>query len=281
MKTPRIYHIVSRREWTTGSDPWAPAGLAREGFIHCSYRHQVGPTLRRFFAAKDGTIPEGLSVLEIDPFRTGAVIHAEAGTGGEVTPDGEPELFPHLFGPIPRGAVMAVLPVTEFLPYTRIVGAYWITEERAALSLDRVASWLADESYWAEGRSRETVAVSLENSWVLTVVAPDGTMAGMGRAVTDWATVYYLADLFILPEHRGRGLGKALVRAFVEHPLLIGLKGLLRTKDAHGLYEQFGFERDGADSNGMRRAPERDVDGDGSPLPGDFPDKMNESSYGS
>lgn len=263
MNKLRIYHIVTRRDWAAGSDPWAPAGLATEGFVHCSYRHQVGPTLRRFFAAEDCTLPEGLSVLEIDPFLTGAVVRAEAGTGGETTPDGRPELFPHLFGPIPRAAVTAVLAVTEFLPYTLRVGGYTITDEQTALSLDRVANWLAEESYWAQGRSRETVAVSVENSWVLTVVAPDGTMAGMGRAVTDWATMYYLADLFILPEHRGRGLGKALVRAFVEHPRLVSLKGLLRTKDAHSLYEQFGFVRDGADSNGMRRAPESGVGGDG------------------
>jgi uncharacterized protein (DUF952 family)/GNAT superfamily N-acetyltransferase len=262
MKTPRIYHIVPHRDWAAGTDPWAPGGFASDGFVHCSYSHQVGPTLRRFFAAEDGTLPEGLSVLEIDPFLTGAIIRAEAGTGGEVTPDGRPELFPHLYGPIPRGAVTAVRSVTEFLPYVVTVGGYTITNERSALSLDCAASWLSGESYWARGRSRETVAASLENSWVLTVVAPDGSMAGMGRAVTDWATMYYLADLFILPEHRGRGLGKALVRAFVEYPRLVGLKGLLRTKDAHGLYTRFGFERDGADSNGMRRAPASGGGGD-------------------
>jgi uncharacterized protein (DUF952 family)/GNAT superfamily N-acetyltransferase len=255
MKTPCIYHIVARRDWETGPDPWAPPGLATEGFIHCSYHHQVGPTLHRFFAGPDGTLPEGLSVLEIDPFLTGAVVRAEAGTGGEMTAEGRPELFPHLYGELPRAAVTAVRPVTEFVSYVIEVGEYTITDDRGALSLDRAASWLAGESYWAQGRSRKTVAASLENSWVLTVVAPDGSMAGMGRAVTDWATMYYLADLFILPEHRGRGLGKALVRAFVEYPRLVGLKGLLRTKDAHGLYEQFGFERDGEDSNGMRRAP--------------------------
>lgn len=256
MSTPRIYHIVPRHEWTAAGDPWAPEALATEGFVHCSFRHQVGATLKRFFSAEDGTVPEDLAVLEIDPFRTNRVIRSEAGAGGELTTEGLPEVFPHLFGSIPRAAVKAVLPAAAFLPYTRSVGSYAITSERTALCLDLVASWLCEQSYWAKGRSRDTIVTSLENSWVLTVLAPDGTMAGMGRAVTDWSTVYYLADIFILPEHRRRGLGKALVRAFVEYPRLAGLKGLLRTRDAHGLYEQFGFERDGANSNGMRRAPE-------------------------
>jgi uncharacterized protein (DUF952 family)/predicted N-acetyltransferase YhbS len=268
-----IYHIVDAGLWESGEDPWVPSSFEVDGFIHCSYHRQVGPTLRRFFSlepagaeAEAGTVRPGLAVLEIDPFRTDAVIRAEAGTGGEVDPDGKPELFPHLYGPLPRRAVTAVRETRDFLSHpsgttytVATAGGYTITEERRALSVDIAATFLAEESYWARGRSRKTVALSIENAWVLTLVAPDGTMAGMTRVITDWATMYYLSDLFVLPGHRGRGLGKALVRAVVGHPRLCRLKGVLRTADAHGLYEQFGFERDGPDSRGMRR-PESPAD---------------------
>lgn len=237
----------------TTADTVASSAATDEGFVHCSYRHQVGPTLRRFFSMPDGALIGDLVVLEIDPFLTGAVIRAEAGTGVETLPSGEPELFPHLYGKLPRGAVVNAVDADTFLPSAVAIDGYTITDDRSALSVDIATSFLAEESYWARGRSRETVAVSLENSWVFTVVAPDGSMAGMARVISDWATMYYLSDLFILPEHRGRGIGSAVIATIVEHPRLKGLKGLLRTVDAHELYERFGFERDGPDARGMRR----------------------------
>jgi GNAT superfamily N-acetyltransferase len=72
--------------------------------------------------------------------------------------------------------------------------------------------------------------------------APDGTQAGYARAVTDRATFGYLADVFVLPEHRGRGLSRFLVRALLEHPELSTLRRwMLATADAHGVYETLGF----------------------------------------
>jgi len=266
---PRIFHITDevplRRTDSPGGDRFLrPESLETEGFIHCSYRDQVGGTLRRFFLDPSGSVPSGLVVAEIDPFLSGAVIKAQPGTGGEVDASGNPILFPHLFGPLPLAAITAIHDAARFLPYRWRLGGYVFTDEPEAVSVDTVTAFLANESYWAQGRSREVVARSLEHAWVLTTAAPDGTMAGMGRVITDWATMYYLSDLFVLPEHRGRGLGKELVRGIVEYPPLRELKGILRTADAHSLYERFGFERDGADSRCMRRpggaTPVRTVD---------------------
>lgn len=260
MNTVRIYHIVETGQWSGGAenrapDPWEPVSLRDDGFIHCSFHQQVAGTLRTFFTDQTGNLVEGLSVLEIDPFLTDAVIRAEPGTDGETDLTGAPELFPHLYGPLPRRAVTAVCTAEEFLPFEVRIGDYLITDDPRALSVDVATEYLSEQSYWAEGRSRETVAVSVRNAWVLTLVAPDGAMAGMARVITDWATMYYVSDLFVLPPHRGRGLGRAIVRAIVERPDLQPLKGILRTKDAHSLYAEFGFERDGPESSGMRRQP--------------------------
>ncbi len=121
MKSPRIYHIVDAGLWETGRDPWIPPSFEADGFVHCSYRQQVGATLLRFFTGESagaetaGAIHPGLAVLEIDPFLTDAVIRAEAGTGGELDSEGQPELFPHLYGPLPRRAVTAVWKPADFL----------------------------------------------------------------------------------------------------------------------------------------------------------------------
>jgi GNAT superfamily N-acetyltransferase len=70
-----------------------------------------------------------------------------------------------------------------------------------------------------------------------------GRQIAFGRAITDFTVFAYLADIFVVPEYQRRGVGKALVRAMLEHPKLQGLQVmLLRTRDAHGLYKQFGFE---------------------------------------
>jgi uncharacterized protein (DUF952 family)/predicted N-acetyltransferase YhbS len=255
---PRIFHITDtallRRSEAPGGDGFLrPESLETEGFIHCSFRDQVGRTLERYFVDPSGDLPAGLVVAEIDPFLTEAVIRAEPGTGGETDDTGTPILFPHLFGPLPVAAISAVHDAARFLRYHWRFGGYEITDDPSAVSVDVATAFLADESYWAQGRSRETVVRSLEHAWVLSAVAPDGTMAGMARVITDWATMYYLSDLFVLQAHRGKGVGKELVRGIVEYPPLRGLKGILRTADAFSLYERFGFERDGTDSRCMRR----------------------------
>jgi len=96
-------------------------------------------------------------------------------------------------------------------------------------------------SYWAEGRSRETVERSIRNSLCFGVYAGDRQIA-FARVVTDRAVFAYLADVFVVPELRGRGVSKELMRAILNHADLQNLRTfLLGTRDAHGLYAQFGF----------------------------------------
>ena len=97
-------------------------------------------------------------------------------------------------------------------------------------------------TYWAEGRSRERVEQSIRHSIPFGAYVGERQVA-FARVITDRAVFAYLADVFVIPEYRGRGVGKALVACVLSHPDLQGLRVfLLRTRDAHGLYAQFGFE---------------------------------------
>lgn len=121
------------------------------------------------------------------------------------------------------------------------MGSVEITTDRARIDFDRVHRFLSESAYWALGRSRDTVARSIENSICFSVFL-DGEQVGFARVVSDRAVFAYLMDVFILPPWRGRGLSKQLMAAILEHPDLQGLKlFLLRTSDAHDLYAQFGF----------------------------------------
>jgi GNAT superfamily N-acetyltransferase len=96
-------------------------------------------------------------------------------------------------------------------------------------------------SYWAEGRGRETVERSIRNSLCFGVYVV-GRQVAFARVITDRAVFAYLADVFVIPEFRRRGISKALIRAILDHPDLRNLRTfLLGTRDAHGLYAQFGF----------------------------------------
>ncbi len=108
--------------------------------------------------------------------------------------------------------------------------------------VDRHAVWsFLTTSYWSPGITRKTVDRAIEHSTVFSLLAPGGGQAGFGRAVTDRARFAWLADVFVLSEHRGRGLGVWLVKAMLAHPDTRGLRVMLGTADAHGLYARFGF----------------------------------------
>jgi N-acetylglutamate synthase-like GNAT family acetyltransferase len=119
--------------------------------------------------------------------------------------------------------------------------AYVLSDDRSRVDGEVVYSYLSRDSYWAKGRSREVVKESIENSYCVAIHHPVAGMVAFARVVTDWATMYYVCDLFVLGPHRGRGLGKRLVEQICTHPRLASLSGFLMTADAHGLYEQFGF----------------------------------------
>ena len=116
-----------------------------------------------------------------------------------------------------------------------------ISTEPNRLDIDVIHRFLSESSYWATGRPREVVQRSIDNSLCFGAYA-DGRLVGFARVVTDYATFGWLADVFVLEAYRGQGVGKALVRAVDDHPDLRDVRLLLATKDAHGLYAQYGFE---------------------------------------
>ena len=117
-----------------------------------------------------------------------------------------------------------------------------VSADANRLDVGVIHEFLSQSSYWARGRSRAAVATSIQNSICVGAYEND-RQVGFARAVTDRAVFAYIADVFVLPPWRGRGIGKLLMRAIVEHPDLQGLAVmLLRTRDAHGLYARFGFE---------------------------------------
>jgi len=128
-------------------------------------------------------------------------------------------------------------------------GQYVISADPARMDLDVVHGVLS-QSYWSPGIPREVVRRAIAGSVAFGVYATGGGQVGFARVVTDRATFAYLADAFIVEAERGRGLGKWLMSVIVEHPDLQDLRRwLLATRDAHGLYAQFGFT--------PLRAPER------------------------
>ena len=131
---------------------------------------------------------------------------------------------------------------TETLP-----GGYEICSDTSRLDVDAIHAYLT-RSYWSPGIPRDIVERALRHSLNIGVYAPDGAQVGLSRVVTDFATFAYLCDVYVLEEHRGRGLSKAMMSVVMAHPALAGARrAMLATRDAHGLYRQFGFEDVGAD----------------------------------
>lgn len=118
---------------------------------------------------------------------------------------------------------------------------YLITTDVAKVDIDVVHQFLSEQSYWAKGIPRETVARSVQHSICFSVLH-EGELIGFARITSDHATVAYLGDVFVLPAHRGRGISTWLLQCISSHPELQGLRRwMLATADAHGLYKKFGF----------------------------------------
>jgi GNAT superfamily N-acetyltransferase len=119
--------------------------------------------------------------------------------------------------------------------------SFTVSCDPGQLDLAVVARFLGD-SYWAQGIPPQTVQRSIDGSLCFALL--DGArQVGFARVITDRATIAYLADVFVLPEYRGRGLGKWLVECVLAHPQLQGLRRwVLVTRDAHELYRRFGFK---------------------------------------
>ena len=118
---------------------------------------------------------------------------------------------------------------------------FTISTDRDRLQLDAIHKFLTEESYWAKTRTREQTETAIKNSLPFGVYKGEN-LIGFARVVTDYATFAYLGDVYILEEFRGLGLSKWLMDVIVNHPRLQGFRRwVLATKDAHTLYEKYGF----------------------------------------
>lgn len=115
-----------------------------------------------------------------------------------------------------------------------------ITTDKQRMNLDVIHSYLT-RSYWSPGISREIIEKAMQHSLCFGIFAGN-TQIGFARLITDYTTFAYLADVFILETHQGMGLGKQLMEYILDYPDVQGLRRwMLRTRDAHTLYEKYGF----------------------------------------
>jgi GNAT superfamily N-acetyltransferase len=118
---------------------------------------------------------------------------------------------------------------------------YTVSTDDALLDIGIIHDFIANQSYWGQGRKIETVQRALDNSLNFGLYT-NGEQIGFARVVTDFATFAWVADVFILEEHRGKGLSKWLMDIILAHPELQQFRRwVLATKDAHELYRKFGF----------------------------------------
>ena len=118
---------------------------------------------------------------------------------------------------------------------------FTLSTDPARLDLEVIHSFLRN-CYWAKGIPREVVARSIEQSLCFGVYDGSGAQVAFARVISDFATIAYVGDVFVLDTHRGRGLGKWLMESITRHPALQNLRRwILTTRDAHGLYAQVGF----------------------------------------
>lgn len=133
---------------------------------------------------------------------------------------------------------------------------YELDDDRDRIDREVVHRYLSEDSYWAKGRARETQDALIDNAARVVGLYHDGVLVGFSRSISDGHVQSYLADVYVLEEHRGNGLGVELVRFSVDEGPLAGTKWLLHTADAHGLYRQLGFVEPGS---ALLERPRRDT----------------------
>src|SRR5437660_10639877 len=132
-------------------------------------------------------------------------------------------------------------------------GGFELDDDPARVDLDSVHAFISRHSYWASGRSREVMAKAIAGSARVVSLYRDGEQVGFARAISDGATLAYLADVYVLPAHRGRGLGLELVREVVDGGPRMNVRWLLHTADAQQLYVKLGFTADPPQYRAMER----------------------------
>jgi GNAT superfamily N-acetyltransferase len=125
---------------------------------------------------------------------------------------------------------------------SQIVGAYTVTDDPARLDVIAMHAYLR-RAYWSQEIPVEVIERAVQASLCIAAYAANWAQVGLVRLISDYATFAYVCDVYVLEEHRGHGLSKAMMAMAVSHPKLQGLRRwTLVTLDAHGLYEQFGFK---------------------------------------
>jgi GNAT superfamily N-acetyltransferase len=115
-----------------------------------------------------------------------------------------------------------------------------VSTDRLDIDFSKLSAWLG-EAYWSRLRTEDVIIKSLENSDCFTALQ-DGEMVGFARVVTDRATFAWLCDVYVDPEHRGTGISKVMMDEIMVRPEYETVRWMLGTRDAHGLYEKYGFE---------------------------------------
>jgi GNAT superfamily N-acetyltransferase len=129
-------------------------------------------------------------------------------------------------------------------PYEIEKEGFLISTDKRLLDLKTIVDFLHNHSYWANTRPVELIQRTIEHSLCFGIYTTSKKQVGFARVVTDYATFAYLADVFVIPGYRGRGLSKWLMETILACPFLQDVYLFtLYTKDAHGLYEKFGFRR--------------------------------------
>lgn len=124
-------------------------------------------------------------------------------------------------------------------------GGYELDDDRVRIDRDAVHRYLSEESYWAKGRARDVQDALIETAARVVGLYHEGRQIGFSRTLSDGHAQSYLADVYVLGEHRGRGLGVELVRFSVDDGPLAATKWFLHTRDAHDLYRKLGFTEPG------------------------------------
>ncbi len=118
---------------------------------------------------------------------------------------------------------------------------YELDDDRSRFDLDTAWDLLDRYAYWARHRTRDVVERQIARSWRVLAAYYEGQLIGFARAMADGETLGYLADVVVAPEHRGRGVGRALAQTMIEDGPAIGWRWMLHTRDAHALYASLGF----------------------------------------
>lgn len=132
---------------------------------------------------------------------------------------------------------------------------HFVSDDPSLIRLDLVHRWLSEQAYWSLGRSRQTVAESIERSLVFGLYEESGQQVGFARCVTDRVTFAWLCDVFVEVDSRSAGLGSFLVETVLDHPALRGVRIVLAQDPARSLYERHGFSPLTAPERWRERAP--------------------------